>query len=200
MSDDDAAAPAPASQPAPGRPRSELDLFVTFTLLALQGFGGVLAVAQRGLCEQRRWLTRHEFVELLSVGQLLPGPNICNVAVMIGDRFFGTRGAFAALGGMLLVPSVIVMLLAALYVRWSELPQVAGALRGVAIVAGGITVGTALRLAGSLRPGPLGGPVRLALAAATFALVALLRMPLVWTLIGLGSTATAFAWYRLSRR
>ncbi len=47
------------------RPRSPGELFVAFTLLALQGFGGVLAVAQRALCEQRRWLTREQFVEIL---------------------------------------------------------------------------------------------------------------------------------------
>jgi chromate transporter len=42
----------------------------------LQGFGGVLAVAQRVLCEQKRWLAK-EFLEVLAVGQVLPGPNIC---------------------------------------------------------------------------------------------------------------------------
>jgi chromate transporter len=187
----------PPAQPA--SPDSPLQLFVAFTLLALQGFGGVLPVAQRGLCEQRRWLTRQEFVEVLSIGQLLPGPNICNVAVLIGDRFFGTRGAMAALGGLLVVPTALVLALAALYAHWSDVPQVAGALRGMAVVAAGITVGTALRLAGSLAPGPLGAVARLALAGATFALVALMRMPLVWTLLGLGSLATAVAWRRLAR-
>ncbi len=38
-------------------PASLTELFVAFTLLALQGFGGVLAVAQRELCERRAWLT-----------------------------------------------------------------------------------------------------------------------------------------------
>jgi chromate transporter len=181
------------------RPRSPLDLFVAFTLLALQGFGGVLAVAQRGLCEQRGWLTRHEFVEILALGQVLPGPNICNVALIVGDRFFGTRGAFAALAGMMAAPLAIVLSLTVLYEQWSDVPQVAGALRGMAIVAGGLTVGTALRLAGSMAPGPIGGVASLALAAATFVLVALLRMPLVWTLVGLGSLATAYAWHRILR-
>jgi chromate transporter len=194
--------PAAPPEPAPGleRPGSPLQLFIAFTLLGLQGFGGVLAVAQRGLCEQRRWLTRHEFVEILSIGQLLPGPNVCNLALIIGDRFFGTRGAFAALGGLMVLPTVIVLSLTALYSQWSDLPQVAGALRGMAVVAAGITVGTALRLAGSLRPGPLGGLGSIAFAVATFVLVALMRAPLVWTLVGLGSLAVGIAWLRLARR
>ena len=37
------------------QPASKKELFIAFTLLALQGFGGVIAVAQRVLCEQRRW-------------------------------------------------------------------------------------------------------------------------------------------------
>src|ERR1700693_5786855 len=98
------------TEPGPlARPSSNKELFIAFTLLALQGFGGVLAVAQRVLCEQRRWLTKEEFVEILAVGQVLPGPNVCNVALMVGDRFFGWRGAFAALAGMMAVPLLIVL-------------------------------------------------------------------------------------------
>ena len=40
------------------QPQSLTDLFVSFTLLALQGFGGVLAVVQRELVEKKRWMTR----------------------------------------------------------------------------------------------------------------------------------------------
>jgi len=185
--------------PVTASPDSAWQLFVAFTLLALQGFGGVVAVAQRVLCEERRWLGRQEFVELLSLGQLLPGPNICNLALFVGDRFFGTRGAFAALAGLITVPCALVLALTLLYTHWSGIPEVAGALRGMAVVAAGITLGTALKLAGSVAPGPLGGLTRLLLAAATFGLVAVLRLPLAWALLGLGTAATAIAWYGLVR-
>ncbi len=75
------------------RPASPGDLFFTFNRLALQGFGGVLAIAQRELVERKGWLTRQEFVEMLALSQVLPGPNIVNLALMFGDRFFGLRGA-----------------------------------------------------------------------------------------------------------
>ncbi len=81
------------------QPASTGDLFFTFNRLALQGFGGVLAVAQRELVERKGWLTRQEFVEMLALSQVLPGPNIVNLALMFGDRFFGLRGALAAVGG-----------------------------------------------------------------------------------------------------
>ena len=61
-------APATASPPSPEtparpQPRNPTDLFWSFTWLALQGFGGVLAVVQRELVEKKRWLTNDEFVE-----------------------------------------------------------------------------------------------------------------------------------------
>lgn len=82
--------------PQPSSPTSLRDLFVAFTLLAMQGFGGVLAVAQRELCDRRQWLTQAEFLRLLSTAQVLPGPNVCNLSLMIGDKFFGWRGALVA--------------------------------------------------------------------------------------------------------
>jgi chromate transporter len=181
------------------RPASSKELFVTFTLLALQGFGGVLAVAQRVLCEQKRWLTQEQFVEVLAVGQVLPGPNVCNVALMVGDRFLGWRGAFAALAGMMAVPLVIVLALTALYAQFATLPAVAGALKGMGAVAAGMIAGTALKLVGALRRNPMGLPACAALAAAAFVAVALLRLPLVWVLLALGAAAWAFAWLRLKR-
>jgi len=166
-------------------------------LLGLQGFGGVVVVAQRVLCEDRRWLTRGEFVELLSVGQVVPGPNVCNVALMLGDRFFGWRGAAAALAGLLGVPFALVLALAAAYAHWASLPAVAGALRGMGLVSAGLIVGTALKLSAALRGSPLGVPASLVLGSAAFVLVAFLRLPLAWVLLGVGSVAWALAWGRL---
>ncbi len=179
------------------RPASATELFIAFTLLALQGFGGVLAVAQRVLVDQRKWLTREEFLELLSVGQVLPGPNVCNLALMIGDRFFGLRGAFAALGGMMTVPLFIVIGLTAVYVHWSGHPMVAGALRGMAAVSAGLIIGSALKLMPALRSNPMGLPVCVALAAATFIGIALMRWPLIWVLLVLCTAGWGYAYRRL---
>ena len=182
------------------QPSSTTDLFVTFTLLALQGFGGVLAIAQRVLCEQKRWLSREQFVEILAVGQVLPGPNICNVALMIGDRFFGWRGAFAALAGMMAVPAVIVLLITMIYAEFAAVPAVAGALKGMGAVSAGLIVGTALKLTGALRSNPMGIPVCVILGVVMFSAVALLRLPLAWALLGVGILACVFAWTRLVTR
>lgn len=190
--------------PAPGpeameRPASCTDLFLTFTTLALQGFGGVLPVVQRELCERRRWLTKEQFLETLALGQVLPGPNVCNVSLMVGDRFFGTRGAFAALAGMMSVPLVLVLALTALYAQFAANEVVAGALRGMGAVAAGLIVGTAFKLAATLRRNAMGLAACLLLGAATFGMVALLHWPLVWVLLALGPFACGYAAWRLHR-
>ncbi len=58
-------------------PASNADLFFSFNWLALQGFGGVLAVVQRELVEKKKWLTLEEFVEDWSVAQILPECKLC---------------------------------------------------------------------------------------------------------------------------
>ncbi len=185
-----------ASVPTRG-PASPGELFLSFTTLALQGFGGVLAVAQRVLCEERGWLSREEFIEILSVAQVLPGPNVCNVALIVGDRFFGLRGALAALGGMMSAPLIIVLGLTALYAQHAANPLVAGALRGMGAVAAGLIAGTGLKLAATLRTNPLGPVACGAFLLCAFVAVALLRWPLAGVLVGLGVIAWALARSRL---
>lgn len=191
------ASPGPEEATRP-QPQSLTDLFVSFTLLALQGFGGVLAVVQRELVEKKRWMTREEFVEEWAVAQIMPGPNVVNLSLMIGHRYFGLRGAMAALAGMLTVPLLVVLLLALVYAQFAGNPGVAGALRGMGAVAAGLIAATGLKLMGALKTHPLGLPVCIALAVACFAAIALLRLPLAYVLLGLGGLACTLTYRKLA--
>ena len=157
----------------------------------------MLAVAQRELVERKGWLTREQFVDMLSVAQVLPGPNIVNLSMMIGDRWFGLRGAMSALAGMLALPLVIVLVLSSLYSRYQQHPAVSGALRGMGVVAAGLVLATALKLLPTLRRNPLGLPTSLAVAGATTLAVTWLHWPLLWIIALLGTLAIALAWRRL---
>jgi chromate transporter len=186
------------NEPLP-QPASPGELFRAFTVLALQGFGGVLPVAQRELVERRRWLTREQFAELLSVGQVLPGPNVVNMALMIGDRFFGWRGAMAAMAGILTLPLVIVLTLAVLYARIATHPVASGAMRGMGAVAAGLILAMAFKLAPTLKKNPL--PLALCGAAAlvTWVVVGLLRVPMAYAVIGIGGALVVLARHHLGR-
>ncbi|MDD2846229.1 MAG: chromate transporter [Rhodoferax sp.] len=177
---------------------SVADLFWSFTWLALQGFGGVLAVVQRELVEKKRWMTNEEFVEDWAVAQIMPGPNVVNLSVMIGDRYFGLRGALAALAGMLTFPLLVVLLLALAYAQFASHPAMAGALRGMGAVAAGLIAGMGLKLAVALRKHPLGLWLCTVLGTLTFVGMALLRWPLAWVLPTLGSVACVLAWRKIA--
>ncbi len=181
-------------------PRSLRELFVVFNRMSLQGFGGVLPVAQHALVERERWMTREQFVETLALAQVLPGPNIVNLALMFGDRHFGLRGALVALAGLLAVPAIIVLALAALYAGFAHVPRVAGALRGMGAVAAGLVIATALKLWPTLRANALGRRAAALVGAAAFVAVGLMRWPMWWVVGGLGTAAVAAAWWRLGRQ
>ena len=193
---DEAGEPAKDGAAAPPGPTSPGDLFFTFNRLALQGFGGVLAVAQRELVERKGWLSREEFVEMLALSQVLPGPNVVNLGLMLGDRFFGLKGALAAVTGMLAVPLVIVLVLTAAYAEFSRLAVVSGALRGMGTVAAGLIIATAIKLMTTLGSNRLGPPLAAAFAVFTFVTIVWLRWPLLWVVAGLGTTAVAIAYAR----
>lgn len=181
------------------QPSSLADLFFSFTFLALQGFGGVLAVVQREMVEKKRWLTREEFVEEWAVAQIMPGPNVVNLSLMLGGRYFGLRGALAALAGMLTLPLLVVLCLALVYAQFADNPQVAGALRGMGAVAAGLITATGLKLVGALGKNALGVPLCAVFALATFAGIALLRWPLAYVLLGLGSLAFIITYRKMGK-
>jgi len=187
----------PAQEEPRARPASLTDLFVSFTLLALQGFGGVLAVVQRELVERKRWFTRDEFVEEWAVAQIMPGPNVVNLALMLGSRYFGLRGALVALAGMLTFPLLVVLALALVYSRFAGNPHAEGALRGMGAVAAGLITATGLKLMPALQKNALGLPLCSVLAVLAFVGIAWLRLPLAWVLIGLGGISCVLVYRKL---
>ena len=187
----------PLPPPRP-RPHSLSDLFISFTLLALQGFGGVLAIVQREMVERKQWLTQEEFIEDWAVAQIMPGPNVVNLSMMIGGRYFGLPGAMAALAGMLALPLVLVLLLVLLHARFADYPAVDGALRGMAAVSAGMIGAAGLKLSTALGKNPMPLAWCWAICALGFVLVALLRVPLFYALLGLGGLGCLLTYRRLA--
>lgn len=188
---------AGAAHPDRPRPRSLTDLFVSFTLLALQGFGGVLAIVQREVVDRKGWLTQEEFIEDWAVAQIMPGPNVVNLSLMLGGRYFGIAGALAALAGLLAVPLVLVLALVVVHDRFADSPRMAGALHGMAAVCAGLIGAAGLRLVSALKTSPMPLSWCVAISVAGFVLVALLAWPLAWVLFGLGGLGCVLTYRRL---
>ena len=155
------------------------DLFLGFGRIGLSGFGGVLPWARRMLVEERRWLTEEEFVNLLSLCQFLPGGNVMNLAVCVGARFRGAVGSVAALTGLMIMPLVIVLCLAALYAEFSTLPAVQAMFRGIASAAAGLVLATGIKMALPMRRNARA----LVFVALTIVAVAVLKIPLLWIIL-----------------
>jgi chromate transporter len=171
---------------------STAELFVGFLKIGLSGFGGVMPFARRMIVERRGWLSEAEFLDVLSLSQFLPGPNVVNVSIIVGRRFQGALGAVAACAGLLLMPLVIVLSLATLYAQVSQIEAVRGACRAVSASASGLIVATALKLARPLRTASW----QLVICAAAFVGIALLRIPLLWMLAGLCPVSIALGWWK----
>lgn len=181
---------APAAGPIqPPREVTRRDLFLAFLKIGLMGFGGVGPWARYIIVEERAWLSEAEYAALLGVGQVLPGPNVMNAAVMIGDRFQGATGALVSVLGLMAMPLVVLIGLAQVYAHFSALPLVQAALAGSAAAGAGLVIGTGLKMAERLKP------TRIAVVFGVLALagVALLQLPLVVVVVVLGPLSVAAA-------
>lgn len=178
------------SQHSDERRVSARDLFLVYSRITLCSFGGALFWSHRALVEQRRWLTEHEFAETLALAQLLPGANGVNLAVLVGYRFGGWRGAFAAIGGFLAAPCVVIALLGLLHHRYGDLPPVHAALTGMSAVAVGLLIATATRMVVVLQRRLLPW----VFAVLTFAAVGVMRWPFLAVVGVLAPFAIAAAW------
>jgi len=168
------------------------ELFWAFLLVGLSGFGGVLPFVRHMLVDERRWLSTSEFTEVLGLSQLLPGPNVVNIAIYVGARFSGATGALAAFLGLMVMPIVIVLCLGVAYTRYADLPAVANAFRGIASAAAGLVVAMAIKIAW-----PVLRSVRaVTIAALVFVAMTILKVPLVWALAVMAPISVIWIWWK----
>lgn len=171
------------------------ELFVGFLSVGLTGFGGVLPFIRRMLVEQRGWMDEREFTDALSLCQLLPGPNVMNLTVIVGDRYQGWRGAVVACAGLLLAPILIAIALASLYEHFRNIPALHHALLGMAASAAGLIMAMAVKMARPYR----GDAALLLVSALTLAGIVLPGWPLWAVLAGMLPLSIALAFWRARR-
>ncbi|MBU3615934.1 chromate transporter [Polynucleobacter sp. JS-Polo-80-F4] len=154
-------------------------LFIGFSKIGMSGFGGVLPWARRTIVEKEKWLTSEEFSAILGICQIVPGPNIVNLAVCVGSRFAGARGAVAAVLGLTLGPIAIVLLLAMLYQHYGYLDTIKGLLRGISAVGIGLIASTGFKM---LRD-EFRFPIMLLVVAITISAVTYFHLGLGWVVL-----------------
>jgi chromate transporter len=168
-------------------------LAAVFLRIAMLSFGGgSLIWSQRVLVERLRWFSDAQFLSAVSLCQILPGPNLPNLAILVGAQYRGWRGAGAALAGVILVPLAILLSVGALYFRFNEIGLVQAVLTGMSAGAAGTAIAAAIKLA---QPYPWTGKAAV-LALLTFGAVAGLELPLAIVLAAMLPVSIALAWPR----
>ena len=157
-------------------------LFLAFLQIGVSAFGGALPWGRRVLVEDRKWLTEKDFVEIVTVCQAVPGPNMVNLAVFMGTRYHGVLGALIAFAGIVVVPLVILLVINAIYHAFAHLPQVKSGMAGMAAAATAYLLFMSLKMGGPFWKRPLG--IVLCAASASLAFFANWHMALVLVACG----------------
>ncbi|HUN45451.1 MAG TPA: chromate transporter [Stellaceae bacterium] len=167
-------------------------LFGAFLRITLSGFGGTLPWAHRILVDERRWLSPREFVDALSLCQFLPGPNVVNLSIVVGQRFRGVAGALAAFSGLVGAPFLIVLGLGVIYSRYGHAPVIDRALAGVSASAAGLVWAMGLKMAQHFQRVPRAVIVTLL----GFFAVGVMQWPILPVILVLTPLSVAAAWVR----
>ena len=174
-----AEAPAP---PAVATRPSLFQIALLFGAISSTAFGGGQKASIRRQVTSHGWMDHEVFMDGLELAQVLPGPNILNLAIYCGQKARGIPGAIAAFLGASIPPFIIVLIAGALYFKYASNPYVHGGLRGCAVGALGLTIGNALELSWDER----GSWVRILLLVVTAIVVSFLKMPLLLVLVIFG--------------
>jgi chromate transporter len=144
--------------------------------ISLQTFGGPagqIAVMQRSLVDDRRWISQHRFMHALNYCMLLPGPEAQQLAIYVGWLLNGLRGGLVA-GTLFVLPGVVALLaLSAVYVGFGDTTVVTGLFAGLACAVVAIVAQAVWRVGSR----SLTNRILLGFAVAAFAALALFGIP-----------------------
>ncbi|MGF7054144.1 chromate transporter [Bosea sp. OAE752] len=178
---------------APAEHPGAVQLFLIFTRIGLTSFGGGLSGwLLREFVQRRKLMSEEDFLNGLSIAQALPGVNVTNMAIWIGYKLGGRNGAIASWLGIIVPAAIVITLISTVFTALAGFELTHVALAGAACAAIGLSLSMGLVAARRVprRVFPL------AIMAATFAAVAILQLPLIWTVLVAGSLSVAVTYHQ----
>jgi chromate transporter len=172
-------------------PVSLAAIALLFARVGITSFGGGLSGwIYQEVVHRRRWLSEDEFFGGLTLSQIMPGVNVINLTLFVGQRLRGAAGTVVALVAFLLPPMVLIILLAGIYDLIGGIAWVHQALGGVAAAAAGLTVSMGIKAGRGLKRRPWLGAV----LAATFLAIGVLRWPMIPVILCLAPISLWLVW------
>ncbi len=175
------------------------EFLLYFLRLGSFGFGGPIALAghmQHDLVEQRRWISRQDYVEGLALSQLSPGPLAAQLAMYLGWVRAGRIGSTLVAAAFILPSFVMVLVLSWLYVRFGGLAWIQAAFYGIGAAVIAIIARSAWKL-GKMTVGK--DPLLIGILAASGLVTAITEKEIIWIFLGAGVLALAVQMVRARR-
>ncbi len=110
------------------------EMFWSFLKIGAFTLGGgyaMIPLIQREVVEKKGWINEEEFLNMLALAQSAPGVLAANAAIFIGYKIRGWRGVIATLLGSILPSFVIILLIAAVFTKYRELPALEAIFKGI---------------------------------------------------------------------
>ncbi len=167
---------------APARPTcpsfaQALRFWLKLGFIGFGGPAGQIAIMHRELVEQRRWISERRFLHALNYCMLLPGPEAQQLATYVGWLLHRTWGGVAA-GALFVLPSLVILIaLSWVYVRFGDVPLVAGLFYGIKPAVAALVLHAVHRIGGRTLKTPRTAPLLWALAVGSFVAIHLLNLP-----------------------
>ena len=162
-----------------------LELFLTFLKIGAFTFGGgyaMIPLIQREVCENKKWLTEDDILEVVAIAESTPGPIAINAATFVGSRTAGTIGAFCATLGVVLPSFIIISLISFVLKAFQESKAVQYAFMGIR--AGVLAL--ILKAVYTMFKAAKKHAVSYVIMAAALILTAFLKIDAVYVIIGCG--------------
>ncbi len=148
--------------------------------ISFGGPAGQIAVMHRELVEEKRWISERRFLHALNYCMLLPGPEAQQLATYIGWLLHRTWGGVVA-GVLFVLPSLFILIaLSWLYMRFGDLPLVAGVLYGIKPAVAAIVLHAVWRIGSKTLKHPSRTPLLWAITLLSFVALAVLDVPFPW--------------------
>jgi chromate transporter len=188
---------ATATGDSPVTPTRLRDIFWLFFQIGIMSFGGGLSAwLFREIVEKRKWLTATEFLSGLTLVQALPGVNMTNMSVYVGQRLRGVPGVLTALFGLLVGPFFILIGLSSAYHTIDDIAWSHAALAGLATSAVGLLLSMGVKAIRAFKP----SIAHIVVLTIIVIAVGALRIPMVPVIIVMAPISVAIAWYELKHK